>query len=112
MLTTEPKRVLLFATKLGYQTRSFHRAADQLGVKLAYVTDRCSRLNDPWNDGALPVHFDLPEHAAERVLEAQRGQPVDGVLAVGDRPTVAAAYVARRLGLTYNHPASVEACRS
>jgi hypothetical protein len=34
------------------------------------------------------------------------------VLAVGDRPTVAAAYVARGLGLRHNHPASVEACRS
>jgi hypothetical protein len=112
MLTTEAKRVLLFATKLGYQTRSFHSAAEQLGVKLAYVTDRCRRLHDPWNDGALPVHFDLPAEAAEQVLEAQRGRPVDGVLAVGDRPTVAAAHVARRLGLTYNHPASVEACRS
>jgi hypothetical protein len=33
-------------------------------------------------------------------------------LALGDRPAVAAAYVARGLGLTYNHPLAVEACRS
>jgi hypothetical protein len=58
------------------------------------------------------VHFELPEGAAGRVLEAQRGHVVDGVLAVGDRPTIAAAYVARRLGLAHNHPASVEASRS
>ena len=111
-MTTPHKRGLLCATKLGYQTRSFQAAADKLGVELAYVTDRCSHLDDPWNDRALPVHFELPEVAAGAVLEAQRGLPVDGILAVGDRPTVAAAYVARGLGLTYNHPASMEACRS
>jgi hypothetical protein len=37
---------------------------------------------------------------------------VNGVLALGDRPTPAAAYTARGLGLPHNHPASVEACRS
>ncbi len=109
---TQKKRILLFATKLGYQTRSFQTAADKLGVEIAYVTDRCGRLEDPWNDHALSVHFELPEGAAGRVLEAERGLQVDGVLAVGDRPTVAAAYVARGLGLAHNHPASVEACRS
>ncbi len=41
-----------------------------------------------------------------------RGQDVDGILALGDRPAVAAAYVARGLGILYNHPAAVEACRS
>jgi biotin carboxylase len=111
-MSNEKKRVLLFATKLGYQTRSFQSAADRLGVELAYVTDRCSRLDDPWNDRALAVHFELAEGAAARVLEAQRGLRVDGVLAVGDRPIIAAAYVARGLGLPHNHPASVEACRS
>jgi biotin carboxylase len=109
---TPKKRVLLFATKLGYQTRSFQSAADRLGVEIAYVTDRCSHLDDPWNDSALPVYFELPEGAAAKVLESQRGLPVDGVLAVGDRPTVTAAYVARGLGLPHNHPTSVEACRS
>ena len=108
----ENKRILLFASKLGYQTRSFQAAAEKLGVHLAYVTDRCGRLDDPWNDRALAVRFDLPEGAAGSVLEHERTLAVDGVLAVGDRPTVAAAYVARGLGLTHNHPASVEACRS
>jgi hypothetical protein len=111
-VTPRPQRVLLFATKLGYQTRSFEAAADKLGVTLAYVTDRCGRLEDPWNDQALAVHFEVPEGAAGAVLEAQRGLPVDGILAVGDRPTLTAAYVARGLGLAHNHPASVQACRN
>src|ERR1700688_4455914 len=106
---TRRKRILLFATKLGYQTRSFQAAADKLAVEIAYVTDRCGQLDDPWNDQALAVHFELPEGAAGTVLAAQRGLHVDAVVTLGDRPGTAAAYVARGLGLTYNHPASVEA---
>src|SRR3974377_1834793 len=106
---TPRKRVLLFATKLGYQTRSFNAAAQKLGAELLFVTDRCHRLDDPWRDQALPVHFETPEIAAGTVLEAQRGMNVDGIVALGDRPVPAAAYVARGLGIPYNHPASVEA---
>ena len=107
------KRVLVFAGKLGYQTRSFDAAARKLGVELGFVTDRCHRLDDPWGDRAIAVHFESPETAAYDVLEAVRaGERVDGILALGDRPAVAAAYVARGLGLAYNHPLAVEACRS
>src|SRR5256885_2969440 len=108
------KRVLLFANKLGYQTRSFDEAARKLRVELVFVTDRCHQLEDPWGDRAIPVHFESPEAAAYTVMEAVRsdGQGFDGMLALGDRPAVAAAYVARGLGLQYNHPAAVEACRS
>jgi hypothetical protein len=105
-------RVLLFAAKLGYQTRSFNAAAEKLGVDLIFVTDRCHQLDDPWNDGALPVHFENPEEAAYTVLESQRDLPVKGILALGDRPGLTAAYVARGMGILYHHPASVEACRS
>src|SRR5579859_3384051 len=108
------KRVLVFAGKLGYQTRSFAGAARKLGIELKFVTDRCHQLDDPWGDGAIAVHFESPEAAAYTVLEeVRRGERrVDGILALGDRPAVAAAYVARGLGVTYNHPAAVEACRS
>lgn len=105
-------RILLFTAKLGYQTRAFDAAAKKLGVELAFVTDRCHRLDDPWHDRATPVRFEVPEEAAYVVMEAQSGQRVDGVLALGDRPTLAAAYAARGLGVQHNHPASVEACRS
>src|SRR5580693_5592324 len=78
-------RILLFTAKLGYQTRSFDEAALKLGIELVFVTDRCHQLDDPWGDRAIPVHFETPD---------------------------AAAYVARGLGILYNHPAAVEACRS
>jgi hypothetical protein len=107
------KRLLLFAGKLGYQTRSLDDAARRLGVDVVFVTDRCHQLDDPWGDRAIAVHFESPDAAAYEVLEKVRGgEPIDGLLAFGDRPAVAAAYVARGLGLPYNHPAAVEACRS
>ena len=105
-------RLLIFTAKLGYQTRSFDEVARKLGVDLVFVTDRCHQLDDPWGDRAIPVHFETPDAAAHSVLEAMRGQDVDGILVLGDRPAVAAAYVARGLGILYNHPAAVEACRS
>ncbi len=105
-------RILIFTAKLGYQTRAFDAAAQKLGIELGFVTDRCHRLDDPWHDRALPVHFEKPDAAAYAVMQAQSGKRVDGILALGDRPTLAAAYAARGLGVTHNHPASVEACRS
>ncbi|MGC1485690.1 MAG: hypothetical protein WA789_17995, partial [Candidatus Acidiferrum sp.] len=98
-------RLLIFTAKLGYQTRSFDEAARKLGVDLVFVTDRCHQLEDPWGDRAIPVHFESPDAAAYAVLEAVRGQTIDGILALGDRPAVAAAYAARGLGIQYNHPA-------
>ena len=111
-MSSAPKRLLVFAAKLGYQTRSFDEAAQKLGVQLIFVTDRCHQLDDPWGDRAIPVHFESPDAAAYTVLQAIRDRGVDAILAIGDRPAVTAAYVARGLGLDYNHPAAVEACRS
>lgn len=107
-------RLLLFAAKLGYQTRSFDEAARRLGTDLVFVTDRCHQLDDPWGDRAIPVHFESPDGAAYDVMRfvRERGLAIDGILALGDRPVVAAAYAARGLGVFYNHPAAVAACRS
>src|SRR2546426_9721450 len=105
-MTNQPKRLLLFTAKLGYQTRSFEDAAQKLGVQLVYVTDRCHQLEDPWGDQAIAVHFESPEAAAYTVMEALRGQEGSGVLALGDRPAAAAAYAQRGLGIEYNRTAS------
>jgi D-alanine-D-alanine ligase-like ATP-grasp enzyme len=113
------KKLLLFAAKLGYQTRSLDEAARRLGVDVIFVTDRCHQLDDPWGDRAIAVQFESPEVSAYSVMEAVRklgpgGEvgTIDGILAFGDRPAVTASYVARGLGIAYNHPAAVEACRS
>lgn len=111
-MNSSQKNLLLFTNKLGYQTRSFEEAARKYDARITYVTDRCHQLKDPWGDHAVAVHFETPQVAAAAVLEAMRGKEVDGIIALGDRPTAAAAYAARELGVPYNHPASVEACRS
>jgi biotin carboxylase len=104
--------LVLLASKLGYQTRAFAQAARRLGLAVVIGSDRCHQLDDPWSDGAVPLHFEEPEAAAQQVAEAVRGREVRGILALGDRPTEAAAYAAQLLGLRYNSPQSVEACRS
>jgi ATP-grasp domain/L-amino acid ligase C-terminal domain 2 len=106
------RTLLLFTNKLGYQTRSFEQAARTLNVEIVYVTDRCHQLENPWGDRAVPVHFETPQAAAATVIDTVRGKQIDGILALGDAPSVAAAYAARELGIAYNHPAPVEACRS
>jgi hypothetical protein len=111
-MTNPSKRLLLFTAKLGYQTRSFEEAARKLDVQLIYVSDRCHQLEDPWGDRAIAVHFEVPEVAAYTVIEALNGQDAAGILALGDRPVVAASYAARGLGLIGNHPAAVDACRN
>ena len=105
------KRVLLLATTTGYQTRMFGEAAERLGVKLVFATDRCDQLDDPWWDGAIPVRFHQEASAVEAIITEAGRRQIHGVLAVGDRPTVAAAYAARLLGLPGNPPDAVKAAR-
>jgi biotin carboxylase len=89
----------------------FGEAAARLGVRLLYATDRCDQLEDPWADGAIPVRFHQEATTVETILRAAEQSPVDGVLAVGDRPTVAAAYAAQLLGVPGNTPAAAFAAR-
>ena len=114
---TSPKRVLILASKLGYQTRGFAEAAAKLGVEMRFGTDRCHKLDDPWGDAALALHFENPREAAQEIAKAfgdgvAGEKAVDAVLALGDRPTVTAAYAAEALGIAGNSPAAAELCRS
>jgi len=105
-------RVLLLATTTGYQTRSFGEAAERVGIKLVFATDRCHVLDDPWQDQAIPIHFHDELASVAAVLDVARNQPIDGVLAVGDRPTVIAARVAEALGLPGHPPDAAAIARN
>ncbi len=105
-------RLLILASKLGYQTRGFAEAAKTLGVDVVFASDRCHQLEDPWADGAIAVHFEQPEEAARNIVKQSLVRPVDGLIALGDRATPTAAHTARALGFAYNTPQSVENCRS
>src|SRR5688572_15758006 len=105
-------RVLLLATTTGYQRRAFGEAAERLGIELVFATDRCNMLEDPWQDSALPIRFYDESGSAAAILEVAATQPFDGVLAVGDRPTVIAALVMERLGLPGHSPDAAAAARN
>jgi phosphoribosylaminoimidazole carboxylase (NCAIR synthetase) len=100
-------RILLVAATTGYQTRSFAAAARRRGIDVVLATDRCHVLEDPWRDRAIPIRFEEPDKAAETLSS----MPVDGIVAVADRPTLIAALTAQKLGLPFHPPAAVAACR-
>ena len=104
-------RVLILATTTGYQTRAFGEAAVRLGVDLVFATDRCHLIEDPWQDHAIPIRFYDEDSSVAAIVEAARARPIDGVIAVGDRPTVIAARVADALGLSFHSPAAAAIAR-
>lgn len=106
------KKLLILASKLGYQTRGFADAAESLGVQVHFATDRCHKLDDPWSDGAVPLHFENPQDAAKEIVQRFASDPPHAILALGDRPTPTAAYAAHALGIAANSPEAVERCRS
>jgi len=106
------RRILLFAATTGYQVRSFAEAARRLGIEPILATDRCHIMQDPWEDEAIPVRFEEPEHSAVQVVEeiARRGIRIDGVVAVADKPTHLAAFTAARLGIPWHPPHAAGTC--
>ena len=89
----------------------FGEAADKLGLKLMFATDRCDQLDDPWWDGAIPIRFHQEAAAVDAIVAAARIAPPAGIVAVGDRPTVVAARVARALGLPGHPPHAATVAR-
>ena len=100
-------KILIVASKLGYQTRIFAEAARRLGHEPVMATDRCGSLDNPWGDHAFPLKFHQPAASAEKLALAI--PDVAGIAAVGDKPALAAAHIAARLGLRFHPPAAVEA---
>jgi formate-dependent phosphoribosylglycinamide formyltransferase (GAR transformylase) len=105
-------QVLVLATTTGYQIRSFGEAAEKLGVRLIFASDRCDQLSDPWSDRAIPVRFWDEAASVDAVIAACTDTRPDGIIAVGDRPAVLAASIAEALGLPGNPPSAVRASRN
>jgi hypothetical protein len=90
----------------------FGEAANRLGVDLVYATDRCHVLDDPWRDAAVAIRFSDEEGSAAAILDSVKSRPVDGVLALGDRPVGIAARVRQALGLPGHPPEAARAARN
>jgi biotin carboxylase len=106
------KRVLLVAATTGYQIRAFGDAAAALGVRLVFASDRCDQLEDPWWDQAIPVRFHEPAASIGAVRAACAAEALDGIVAVGDRPAVLAAHIARAIGLPAHPPEAASISRN
>jgi biotin carboxylase len=96
------KRVLIFSHTTGYQLRAFNDAAEALGIELVFATDRCHRLEDPWQDRAVAVRFFDEAPSVAALVRRAGAMPVHGVIAVGDRPVPLAARAAEALGLRWH----------
>ena len=83
-----------------------------MDMPLVLASNNCHALEDPWRDGALPIHFHQPKASAAKIREFASKHAIDGVVAIGDAPTMTAAVTARELGLRFHPPESVEACRN
>jgi biotin carboxylase len=104
-------RVLLLTTTTGYQTQSFIKAAERLGIELIFGSDRCHVLEDPWRDGALALRFEKPEEAAQRIVDSAHENPFQGIVAVGDCAPPTAARACLPLGMPYHSVEAADTCR-
>ena len=68
-----------------------------------FATDRCHLIDDPWRDAAIPVRFHDEDASLRAITDAAQRGPIDGLVAVGDRPVLLAARAAEALGLR-GHP--------
>ena len=105
-------RVLLLTTTTGYQTRAFDAAAKTLGVELVFGLDRCRGLEDPWGDHSLAVRYYDDERSLQAIVAEAAHEPLAGVIALGDQPTVLAARAAEALGLRFHPPDAARASRN
>ena len=106
-----PRLMLLFTTT-GYEAREFVQAAQQLGVDTVLGSDRCHVLDDPWQDGALPLRFERPQEAAQHIVDYARSQPLDAILPIGDTPVLTAALANQALYLQHHSPDAAAASRN
>lgn len=105
-------RLLLLSNTTGYQANAFREAAERVGAEITLATDRCHVLEDPWGDRAIPVKFHEPIESARKIVEQAGRTRFDGIVAIGDAPTMTAAMAAEQLGLRFHPPAAVEACKN
>ncbi len=104
-------RVLLLVPSATYRVADFLEAARTLGVEVVIGADEALALGDLMGGGSLQVPLDDPEAAAEAIVAHDAHTPLDAVVAIDDRGTVAAALASERLGLRHNRPDAVAAAR-
>ena len=88
-----------------YRIAPYLDAARQLGIELLIISEGRHSLVSEIAEG-IHVDFSKPDAAIETILAAIENRPVRGVLGCDDATVELAAWLADRLGLTSNPPAS------
>lgn len=102
---------MILSSTTGYQTRAFAEAGREMGLEVAFGSDRCHVLENPWKDGALPLRFENPEGSAHQIADYARANPLKAIVALGDRTAPSAARACRLLRLPYHSPQAADLCR-
>jgi len=105
-------RVLLLLPTTTYRTKDFLDAAMKLGVDVTAASERPSTLAGQNPAGLLTLNFLVPDVACRQALDFADKYPIDAIIPVDEDRAVAAAYIARTLGLRHNRVDSVLAAKN
>lgn len=95
-------RVLLLLPTTTYKTPDFLAAARKLGVDVTVASEEPSAVETFNPEGLLALPLRDPEAAARGAVEFAAKRPFEAVVGVDEETTVAAAVIARALGLPSN----------
>ena len=104
-------RVLLLLPTTTYKTPDFLAAARELHVDVTVASEEPSTLESMNPGGLLTLDFRDPEECASRAAQFARTYPVNAVVGVDEDTAVAAAVIARALGLPHNPVRATVAAR-
>ena len=105
------RQILLLLPTTSYRNHDFLTAAKALGLEIISAADYCHQLAPQWGlTPIMSVHFDMPEQAADTILQALAHKP-EAVLAVDDHGLELAALLNERFGLKGNPPHAVRMLR-
>ena len=105
-------RVLLLLPTTSYRTPDFLEAAARVGAEVVVGSEQPSTLEALNPEGLLTLDFRDPAACAARVAAFANAWPVQAVLGVDEDTAVAAAAIARELGLSHNSVEGVRAARN
>jgi biotin carboxylase len=104
-------RVLLILPTATYRAPDFLDAAAKLGVEVVVGSEHRQAMSDSMGDRSVTLSLSQPELAAEQIEQLAGRARIDGIVAVDDGGTRAAAAAAERLGLKGNAPEAVARAR-
>jgi biotin carboxylase len=104
-------RVILLLPTTTYRASDFLAAAAKVGADVTVASEEPSTLASRNPAGLLTLDFRNPEECAARVVRFSREHPVNAIVGVDEETALAAAAIARALGLAGNSPRAAAAAR-